>query len=69
MMIWVRTWEWRFRLVTDPEGLTVQVTPMGPAALWVVKRGLDTIEARGNGQVDAAGVPAGSCTRSPRSLS
>lgn len=35
-----------FRQVTDPEGLTVQITPMGkPTAVAVVRAGLDWIEA------------------------
>ncbi len=41
-----------FRLVTDAEGITVQVTPMGPAALWILHQGLDTIEVRGNVDVE-----------------
>ncbi len=42
-----------FRLVSETEGVTVQLTPMGPnAGLWVEAKGLDQIVVRGNGEVD-----------------
>ncbi|MCZ6817850.1 MAG: hypothetical protein O7F76_14280, partial [Planctomycetota bacterium] len=42
-----------FRLVSETEGVTVQLTPMGPnAGLWVQAKGLDQIVVRGNGEVD-----------------
>ncbi len=42
-----------FRLVTEAQGLTVQVTPIGaPAALWIEKRDLDEIIVRGTGEVE-----------------
>jgi hypothetical protein len=40
-----------FRLVSETEGLTVQVTPRGPATLWVESVDLDRIVVAGN--VDA----------------
>jgi len=42
-----------FRMVTDTEGLTVQVTPIGrPAAVGVVSMGLDTIEVEATKDVE-----------------
>ncbi len=42
-----------FRMVTDPEGLTVQVTPIGRAtAVGVVRIGLDGIEVEANRDVE-----------------
>ena len=39
-----------FRLVTEADGMTVQVTPVGmPAALYVVSKDLDQIVVRGSG--------------------
>ena len=35
-----------FRHVTDEEGLTVQVTPLGPGTPWVESRGLESIVVR-----------------------
>lgn len=41
-----------FRLVTEAEGLTVQVTAVGaPASLWVESESLDTIVVRGSADV------------------
>ena len=41
-----------FRLVSELDGLTVQVTALGPnAGLWVEVKGLDQIVVRGNGNV------------------
>jgi hypothetical protein len=37
-----------FRLVSEPDGLTVQVTPRGPARAWVERVDLDEIEVRGD---------------------
>jgi hypothetical protein len=37
-----------FRLVTAEEGLTVQLTPYGPARLWVESKGLTEIVVRGD---------------------
>ena len=37
-----------FRHVTEADGLTVQVTAMGPARLWVESKGLEKIEVRGD---------------------
>jgi len=41
-----------FRLVTEPEGLTVQVTPRGPGSLWVERAGLEEIVVRGSRDVE-----------------
>ena len=42
-----------FRLVSENEGVTVQVTAMGPnAGLWVEAKGLDQVVVRGNGEVE-----------------
>jgi hypothetical protein len=42
-----------FRMVTDTEGLTVQVTPMGrPAAVAVISMGLDKIEVEATRDVE-----------------
>ena len=42
-----------FRLVSELDGLTVQVTAMGPnAGLWVESKGLDSIVVVGNGNVE-----------------
>jgi len=42
-----------FALVTAPEGLTVQLTPLGPGGeLWVAEKGLFQIEVRGARDVD-----------------
>jgi len=42
-----------FRLVTDPEGLTIQVTPIGDlAAVAVVSIGLDQIELKSSRDVE-----------------
>lgn len=42
-----------FRLVTELDGLTIQVTAMGPnARLWVESKNLDRIVVRGNGNVE-----------------
>ncbi|RMG45345.1 MAG: hypothetical protein D6719_00375, partial [Candidatus Dadabacteria bacterium] len=40
-----------FRLVTQPEGLTVQVTPLGPASLWIEEKSLDRIVVAGDSDV------------------
>ena len=40
-----------FRMVTEAEGLTVQVTAMGPGALWVEEKSLETIVVRGEADV------------------
>ncbi len=40
-----------FRLVTEPEGLTVQLTPKGDARLWVEEEGLERIVVRGSADV------------------
>ncbi len=42
-----------FRLVSETEGLTVQLTPKGPNAdLWVESESLDRVIVRGNGNVE-----------------
>ena len=41
-----------FRLVTDPEGLTVQVTPRGRGSLWVEDVSLQGVLVRGDVDVD-----------------
>ncbi len=42
-----------FRLVTEPEGLTVQTTAVGaPTLLWIESRGLDRIVVRGAQDVE-----------------
>lgn len=42
-----------FRMVTDTEGLTVQITPIGrPSAVGVVSMGLDTIEVEATRDVE-----------------
>ncbi len=41
-----------FRLVTDPEGITVQVTPRGPARIWVEESDLDRVVVRGDLDAD-----------------
>ena len=41
-----------FRLVTEAEGLTVQVTPRGPASLWVAHVDLNVVEIRGSADVE-----------------
>ncbi len=41
-----------FRLVTEEEGLTVQITPMGRATTWVNRAGLDAIEAESTADVE-----------------
>ncbi len=43
-----------FRLVSEEDGLTVQVTARGPAMLWVEEQGLDRIVVRGSADVDFA---------------
>ena len=41
------------RQVTEEEGLTVQVTPLGPGAdLWIESQGLDEIVVRGKKDVE-----------------
>ncbi|MEW6746222.1 MAG: hypothetical protein AB1486_26070 [Planctomycetota bacterium] len=41
-----------FRLTTEPEGLTVQVTAIGPAKIWVEKYDLNQITVRGDADVE-----------------
>lgn len=41
-----------FRLVTEPEGLTVQCTPSGPAQIWYEKMSLEQIVVRGDMDVE-----------------
>jgi hypothetical protein len=41
-----------FRLVTEPEGLTVQFTPAGPARLWFEEKNLDRIVVCGDADVE-----------------
>jgi len=41
-----------FRHVTDPEGLTVQVTASGPAMVWVESKGLEQIVVRSSADVE-----------------
>jgi hypothetical protein len=42
-----------FRMVSDENGITVQVTPIGePAMIWCVKKALDRIELRGSADVE-----------------
>jgi hypothetical protein len=41
-----------FRLVTEEEGLTVQITPMGRATTWVNRAGLDGVEAESTEDVE-----------------
>ena len=41
-----------FRLVTATEGLTVQVTPMGPGSVWVEEKSLERIVIRGTADVE-----------------
>lgn len=41
-----------FRLVTDGDALTVQVTPLGPVLLWIESKDLDRIVVRGNEDVE-----------------
>ena len=41
-----------FRMVTDAEGLTVQVTPRGPSRIWVEQVGLDRVVVRGDADVE-----------------
>ncbi len=41
-----------FRLVSETENITVQVTPRGPAMLWVEQESLDQIVVRGSSDVD-----------------
>lgn len=41
-----------FRLVTEEEGLTVQITPMGRATTWVNRAGLDLVEAESTEDVE-----------------
>jgi hypothetical protein len=40
-----------FRLVSEAEGLTVQLTPRGPGALWVESSSLDWIVVRGDADI------------------
>ncbi|MHC4942274.1 MAG: FG-GAP-like repeat-containing protein [Planctomycetota bacterium] len=40
------------RLVTEPEGLTVQLTPSGPALLWIEEKSLERIVVRGDMDVE-----------------
>jgi hypothetical protein len=41
-----------FRMVSDPDGLTVQITPIGRATAWVTRIGLDGIEAEASRDVE-----------------
>lgn len=41
-----------FRLVTEEEGLTVQISPIGQATAWLGKVGLEGIEARSTADVE-----------------
>lgn len=41
-----------FRLVTEEEGLTVQITPIGRATAWLTRLGLDGIEAESTADVE-----------------
>ncbi|MEW6746220.1 MAG: hypothetical protein AB1486_26060 [Planctomycetota bacterium] len=41
-----------FRMTTEPEGLTVQVTAIGPARIWVEKYDLNRITVRGDADVE-----------------
>jgi hypothetical protein len=41
-----------WRLVTEPEGITVQVTPIGRATLWIEAKGLDRIVIGGDHDVE-----------------
>jgi len=41
-----------FRNVSEADELTVQVTALGPAALWVESKSLDSIVVRGNADVE-----------------
>jgi len=41
-----------FRLVTEPEGLTVQLTPVGKARLWLEEKSLEGILVRGDADVE-----------------
>jgi hypothetical protein len=41
-----------FSLVTEAEGLTVQVTPMGPVQLWIEEKSLDRIVVCGDADVE-----------------
>ncbi len=41
-----------FRLVSKSEGLTVQVTPLSRAQVWVEEKGLDRIVIRGTADVE-----------------
>ena len=41
-----------FRLVSKGEGLTVQITPMGRAEVWVEEKGLERIVVRGTADVE-----------------
>ncbi|MEW6741798.1 MAG: hypothetical protein AB1486_03480 [Planctomycetota bacterium] len=41
-----------FRLASEREGLTVQVTPLGPGRVWVEKKGLDQVIVRGDADVE-----------------
>jgi len=40
-----------FRLVTESRGLTVQITPMGPAQIWVEEKSLNQIVVCGNSDI------------------
>jgi hypothetical protein len=41
-----------FRLVTNPEGITIQLTPRGPASMFYLSKSLDRIEVGGTDDVE-----------------